>query len=195
MERCHTQHDAWPVRPKPIAKLPPDSPEILSRYTIKVKDPKRTLACRTARKQASFQRLVNLYIVQLRHGCGDASCTKPTCYSCRKRISKAPVRGLNSTTARSVACYLASQPNAEAGLCDIDSVFGSSQRATGVPGRLREHQKLGNVANSVWYQTNKLTQLSQTTTMTSRTRLERRTRNLSCRICLIHPQLDCSIGT
>lgn len=58
------------------------------------------------------------YIVQLREGCGSEYCTTSTCFTCRKRIAgQAPVRRYNTTSARTLAVYLASQDNPENGLC------------------------------------------------------------------------------
>ena len=58
------------------------------------------------------------YILQLRYGCQNKSCTTSTCFSCRKRLAAgAPVRRYNATSARTLAVYLSSQDNPELGLC------------------------------------------------------------------------------
>lgn len=58
------------------------------------------------------------YVLQLRVGCGQSSCTTPTCFTCRKRLAgQAPIRRYNSTSARTLAVYLASQDNPHDGLC------------------------------------------------------------------------------
>lgn len=56
--------------------------------------------------------------MQLREGCGAEHCTTSTCFTCRKRIAgRAPIRRYNTTSARTLATYLASQDNPESGLC------------------------------------------------------------------------------
>ncbi len=46
------------------------------------------------------------------------TCTTPTCFTCRKRIAgRAPIRRYNTTSARTLAVYLASQDNPETALC------------------------------------------------------------------------------
>lgn len=58
------------------------------------------------------------YVLQLRVGCGQSSCTTPTCFTCRKRLAgQVPIRRYNSTSARTLAVYLASQDNPHDGLC------------------------------------------------------------------------------
>lgn len=62
--------------------------------------------------------LLTRYIAQLRNGCGSPQCTTATCFTCRKRLAgKAPIRRYNPTSARTLAVYLASQDNADRGLC------------------------------------------------------------------------------
>jgi hypothetical protein len=57
------------------------------------------------------------YISQLLYGCQNPSCTTPTCFSCRRRITVAPLRRLTPVSARTIACYLASRDDAEKALC------------------------------------------------------------------------------
>jgi hypothetical protein len=57
------------------------------------------------------------YKNQLLYGCKEPSCTTPTCFSCRKRVADVPVRRFTDLSARTIACYLASQDNPERGLC------------------------------------------------------------------------------
>lgn len=62
--------------------------------------------------------LVLRYVAQLRYGCGSESCATLTCFTYRKRTTgKAPIRRFNTTSARTLAIYLASQDSPEAGLC------------------------------------------------------------------------------
>lgn len=58
------------------------------------------------------------YVTQLRDGCNSDYCTTSTCFTCRKRIAgRAPIRRYNTTSARTLATYLASLDNPENGLC------------------------------------------------------------------------------
>lgn len=58
------------------------------------------------------------FIAQLRYGCGNPSCTTPSCLSCRKRMAgKAPLRRYNPTSARTLAVYIATQDDPERQLC------------------------------------------------------------------------------
>lgn len=67
------------------------------------------------------------YIKQLRFGCEDKLCNTPTCYTFRLRLADgAPVRSYTATSARILACYLASQDDPEDQLCEyINSVPAS----------------------------------------------------------------------
>ncbi|KAI6783612.1 Ubiquitin-protein ligase E3A-like protein [Emericellopsis cladophorae] len=87
-------------REAPFARLPPDAPPELKEYVTDVEDPR------------------HVYIHQLRDGCGAPNCTVSTCFTCRKRLAgKAPTRKYSQQSARTLAVYLASQNDAESGLC------------------------------------------------------------------------------
>ncbi|GKT46476.1 uncharacterized protein ColSpa_06657 [Colletotrichum spaethianum] len=102
----------------PFARLPPDAPPELKDMVQTIENPKRVYAIHRASRRHNFQILVEIYILQLRYGCDSKSCTTATCFSCRKRLAgKAPVRRYNTTSARTLAVYLASQDNPETGLC------------------------------------------------------------------------------
>ncbi|KAM0447902.1 hypothetical protein ACHAO4_008646 [Trichoderma viride] len=114
----------WQVAP--FARLPPDAPAELSDYVQDVENPRRVYAIHRASRRHDFQTLVDKYIFQLRCGCGSPNCSTATCFTCRKRLAgKAPIRRYNSTSARTLAVYLASQDSPEAGLCPY---LGSSSR-------------------------------------------------------------------
>ncbi|PBP27769.1 HECT-domain-containing protein [Diplocarpon rosae] len=107
----------------PFSRLPEDAPNELKRLTINVDDPKRIYGIHRARRRHNFQLLVERYILQIRYGCQSKTCTKTTCFSCRKRAANgAPVRRYNSSSARTLAIYMASQDNPERGLCHYASV-------------------------------------------------------------------------
>lgn len=57
------------------------------------------------------------YKNQLLYGCDDPGCCTPTCASRRRRVSEGPYRRYTDLSARTLACYLASQDDAEKGLC------------------------------------------------------------------------------
>ncbi|KAJ9150995.1 Ubiquitin-protein ligase E3A [Coniochaeta hoffmannii] len=102
----------------PFARLPMDAPGELRELVEDIDNPKKVYAIHRASRRHNFQLLVQKYIVQLREGCGADCCTTPTCFTCRKRIvGKSPIRRYNTTSARTLAVYLASQDNPENGLC------------------------------------------------------------------------------
>ncbi|KAK8210582.1 hypothetical protein IWZ01DRAFT_550819 [Phyllosticta capitalensis] len=72
-----------------------------------------------ATRLASFQSLVRRYTLQIRYGCDNPNCTKPTCFSCVKRDTSKPLRRPTPIAARALAYHLASQDDPESGLCDI----------------------------------------------------------------------------
>ncbi|KAI6715158.1 HECT-domain-containing protein [Marssonina coronariae] len=111
----------WATAPWP--RLPEDAPNELKRLTINIDDPKRIYGIHRARRRHNFQLLVERYILQIRYGCQSKTCTTTTCFSCRKRAANgAPVRRYNSSSARTLAIYMASQDNPERGLCHYASV-------------------------------------------------------------------------
>ncbi|KAK5653377.1 hypothetical protein OQA88_9069 [Cercophora sp. LCS_1] len=101
-----------------FARLPWDAPSELKELVEDIDNPKRVYAIHKASRRHNFQLLVQKYVVQLRDGCGSDTCSTATCFSCRKRIvGRAPIRRYNTTSARTLATYLASQDNPESGLC------------------------------------------------------------------------------
>lgn len=83
-----------------------------------IDNPRKVYAVHKASRRHNFQLLVQKYIFQLREGCGTENCTTSTCFSCRRRLAgRAPIRRYNTTSARTLAIYLASQDNPENGLC------------------------------------------------------------------------------
>ncbi|GAB1315722.1 HECT domain-containing protein [Madurella fahalii] len=101
-----------------FARLPWDAPSELKDLVEDIDNPKRVYAVHKASRRHNFQLLVQKYMIQLREGCGAEHCSTPTCFTCRKRIvGRAPIRRYNTTSARTLATYLASQDNPENGLC------------------------------------------------------------------------------
>ncbi|KAF4976903.1 hypothetical protein FZEAL_6479 [Fusarium zealandicum] len=102
----------------PFPRLPSDAPPELEPYVQNIENPARVYAIHQASRRHDFQLLVERYVIQLRSGCDNSICATPTCFTCRRRLAgKAPIRRYNATSARTLAVYLASQDNAELGLC------------------------------------------------------------------------------
>ncbi|EHA56700.1 hypothetical protein MGG_11888 [Pyricularia oryzae 70-15] len=105
------EHAAFP-------RLPRDAPSVLEDLVEDVENPKRVYTIHRASRRHNFQLLVQKFVVQLRDGCGSTTCNTPTCFSCRRRtVGRAPLRRYNTTSARTIAVFLASQDNADAALC------------------------------------------------------------------------------
>ncbi|EAA28403.1 hypothetical protein GE21DRAFT_9238 [Neurospora crassa] len=101
-----------------FARLPWDAPEELRDLVEEIDNPRKVYAVHKASRRHNFQLLVQKFIFQLREGCGNENCTTPTCFTCRRRLAgRAPIRRYNTTSARTLAIYLASQDNPENGLC------------------------------------------------------------------------------
>ncbi|RGP63132.1 hypothetical protein FLONG3_9993 [Fusarium longipes] len=102
----------------PFVRLPSDAPPEVKAVVQNVENPVRVYAIHQASRRHGFQLLVERYIHQLRSGCDNVNCATPTCFSCRRRLAgKAPIRRYNTTSARTLAIYLASQDSPEKGLC------------------------------------------------------------------------------
>jgi hypothetical protein len=83
--------------------------------------------------------IIRRYINQLRYGCQDPRCNTATCFTCsRRQAGSTPLRRYNATSARILACHLASQDNPEKGLCQY---AGSPQSKASAPTRLRVSTK------------------------------------------------------
>lgn len=57
------------------------------------------------------------YIGQILDGCQEPYCTTPTCLSFRRRVTDVPLRKFTALSARTVACFLASEDDPEKALC------------------------------------------------------------------------------
>jgi hypothetical protein len=69
------------------------------------------------------------FIIQIRYGCQSERCTTATCYTCRKRMAgPRPLRRYNATSARNLACYLASQDNPTKSLCQYLGTSASNTK-------------------------------------------------------------------
>ncbi|EAW11319.1 HECT domain protein [Aspergillus clavatus NRRL 1] len=99
------------------SKLPPNAPDVIVENTIDVSDPAQVLLWYRDERRRQFNLLVRKYKNQLLYGCQDPACRTPTCASYRRRVSEGPYRRYTELSARTLACYLASLDNPEAGLC------------------------------------------------------------------------------
>lgn len=93
---------------------------------------------------------LNSYTVQLTQGCQNSQCSTSTCYTFRKRASRAPVRRMTIVSARTVACYLAIHGDVESRLCPFlcpDSTEESSWTGLDNSG-LSNPTQTDNVANN-----------------------------------------------
>lgn len=63
------------------------------------------------------------YFRQILYGCKNPSCNFPTCLSYQKRVSKGPFRSFTNLSAWTLATFLATQDNAEEGLCSNEPVI------------------------------------------------------------------------
>lgn len=72
--------------------------------------------------------LFDRYYSQLLYGCKNTECQTPTCLSCQKRLARSPFRRFTLLSARTLACFLASQDDPEKGLCPHESVIGAEPR-------------------------------------------------------------------
>lgn len=101
-----------------FARLPWDAPDELRELVEEIENPRRVYAVHKASRRHNFQLLVQKFIFQLREGCGNEKCTTSTCFSCRRRLAgRQPIRRYNTTSARILAIYLASEDNPESRLC------------------------------------------------------------------------------
>ncbi|KAL8363397.1 hypothetical protein RB601_009256 [Gaeumannomyces tritici] len=99
-------------------RLPRDAPSVLQDLVEDVENPRRVFTIHRASRRHNFQVLVQKFVVQLRDGCGSPTCETPICFSFRKRsLGRVPIRRYNTTSARTIAVFLASQDNPESALC------------------------------------------------------------------------------
>ncbi|KAG9246632.1 HECT-domain-containing protein-like protein [Calycina marina] len=110
----------WSVAEFP--RVPIDAPKELRDLVVDVSDPKRIYTIHRAHRRHQIHGLVERFIAQVRFGCQNKHCNVPTCFSCRKRVANGvPVRRYNSTSARSLAVFLATQDDPEHNLCPSPS--------------------------------------------------------------------------
>ena len=70
------------------------------------------------------------YYAQLLYGCNNTECQTPTCLSCQQRLARGPFRRFTVLSARTLACFLASQDDPEKGLCPNESVITAEARGS-----------------------------------------------------------------
>ncbi|OKL56359.1 hypothetical protein UA08_08511 [Talaromyces atroroseus] len=102
---------------KRYTHLPPRSPDVIVKHTITVEDPAQILIHHKDDRRRNFNSLVRRYKHQILHGCENPNCRTPTCLNYQKRVAEGPFRSYTDLSARTLACYLASQDNPEKALC------------------------------------------------------------------------------
>ena len=102
---------------QPRLRIPQDLPASVSRHIIPVTKPDDVLKEFQSRRERNYHLLIRRFIYQILYGCTNPACITPTCLSCQKRTTKTPLRRLTPLSARTLACYLASESNPEAALC------------------------------------------------------------------------------
>ncbi|KAL8951527.1 MAG: hypothetical protein Q9222_002498 [Ikaeria aurantiellina] len=100
------------------ARLPDDAPQILIQDTIELDDESLAWTQVQHQRRTICEGLVNKLYSQIRYGCQDPQCKTSICLTCRKRVSKKPLRNFTDRSARTLALTLASQAHAEDYLCD-----------------------------------------------------------------------------
>ncbi|KFY22333.1 hypothetical protein V493_06658, partial [Pseudogymnoascus sp. VKM F-4281 (FW-2241)] len=122
----------WAAQASTFPHLPPDAPPELLKNTVDVRDPQRVYTIYRASRRYNFQLLVERFILQIRYGCRVPYCTTATCFTYRRRIAGAkPIRRYNATSARTLACHLASQDDPESALCPHMNAYPEAKQ----PGR------------------------------------------------------------
>jgi hypothetical protein len=102
---------------QPRFRIPQDLPVSISRHVIPVTEPEDIFRNFQSRRERNYHLLIRRFINQILYGCTNPACATPTCLSYQKRTTKTPLRKLTPLSARTLACYLASESNPEASLC------------------------------------------------------------------------------
>ncbi|EED23117.1 HECT domain protein [Talaromyces stipitatus ATCC 10500] len=99
------------------SKLPSHSPDIIVKHTISIDDTAHILMQYKDERRRNFNSLVRRYKHQIIYGCENPNCRTPTCLNYQRRVTEGPFRPYTELSARTLACYLASQDNPEKALC------------------------------------------------------------------------------
>ncbi|KFY01606.1 hypothetical protein O988_02651, partial [Pseudogymnoascus sp. VKM F-3808] len=92
-------------------------------------------------RRYNFQLLVERFILQIRYGCRVPYCTTATCFTYRRRVAGAkPIRRYNATSARTLACHLATQDDPESALCPHMNAYPEAKQPGKPPAS--QHTKL-----------------------------------------------------
>ena len=104
------------------SKLPFAVSDHVAAHLISVIDPEEVAVEVYNERRRRFHTLIRRYINQIQYGCKNPACTTPTCLSCRKRVSRTPLRRYTDLSARTLACFLAEEGDGTAGLCPHEPV-------------------------------------------------------------------------
>ncbi|OBT77593.1 hypothetical protein VF21_04553 [Pseudogymnoascus sp. 05NY08] len=124
----------WAAQSSSFPHLPPDAPPELLKNTVDVRDPQRVYSIYRASRRYNFQLLVERFILQIRYGCRVPYCTTATCFTYRRRVAGAkPIRRYNATSARTLACHLATQDDPESALCPHMNAYPEAKQPGNPP--------------------------------------------------------------
>lgn len=104
-------------QPQPRFRIPQDLPPSISRLVIPVTESEDIFKEFQSRRERNYHKLIRRFVNQILYGCTNPACKTPTCLGYQKRTTKTPLRKLTPLSARTLACYLASESNPEAALC------------------------------------------------------------------------------
>ena len=118
--------------------IPQDLPASISQHVIPVTEPDDIFRDFQSRRERNYHLLIRRFVYQILYGCTNPACKTPTCLSYQKRTTKVPLRKLTPLSARTLACYLASESNPEAALCpNCPQVFPEHETQPAVKRRPR----------------------------------------------------------
>ncbi|KFY05566.1 hypothetical protein V492_08444, partial [Pseudogymnoascus sp. VKM F-4246] len=140
----------WAAQAPTFPHLPPDAPPELLKNTIDVRDPQRVYSIYRASRRYNFQLLVERFILQIRYGCRVPYCSTATCFTYRRRVAGAkPIRRYNATSARTLACHLATQDDAESALCPHMNAYPEAKQPAKPPASQHTRTRSGDTKRSV----------------------------------------------
>ncbi|KAL5350758.1 hypothetical protein ACLOAV_004327 [Pseudogymnoascus australis] len=140
----------WAAQAPTFPHLPPDAPPELLKSTIDVRDPQRVYTIYRASRRYNFQLLVERFILQIRYGCRVPYCTTATCFTYRRRVAGAkPIRRYNATSARTLACHLATQDDPESALCPHMNAYPEAKQPANPPASQHTKTRSNDTTKSV----------------------------------------------
>ena len=123
-----SQHEALDKQPRVrAADLGFKAPDHILNDTIPITDSRLIYSNIHAQRDRRLRLLIRRYTNQIQYGCRNVNCTAPTCLSCRKRNTTAPLRKYSELSARTLACHLVDEysrggKESNLGLCQNEPV-------------------------------------------------------------------------